>query len=212
MIHIILHLFVLLLSYTITSQSHTTSSVNDFCVANLSFPNTPLGYPCKSPLHVTVNDFVFSEFVAGNTKNPFNVGLTTASVNNLPGLNGLGISASRIDIGINGSVPMHFHPDATELFIIVQGRITAGFITPKKVYVKTLIPGDVIVFPKGLVHFQVNSGTGKAIAFAALTSSNPSMDVIDEVLFGNNLSTFMIEKTTLLDPSQIEELKAQFGL
>jgi quercetin dioxygenase-like cupin family protein len=158
-----------------------------------------------------MDDFVFSEFVAGNKENPFNVGLTTASVNNLPGLNGLGISASRIDIGKNGSVPMHFHPDASELFIIVRGRITAGFITPTQVYFKTLTPGDVIVFPKGLLHFQVNSGHGKAIAFAALTSSNPSMDLIDDVLFGNNLSTFTIEKTTLLDSSQIVKLKDQFG-
>jgi hypothetical protein len=52
----------------------------------------------------------------------------------------------------------------------------------------------------------VNSGHGKAIAFAALTSSNPSMDLIDDVLFGNNLSTFIIEKTTLLDSSQIVKL------
>jgi hypothetical protein len=57
----------------------------------------------------------------------------------------------------------------------------------------------------------VNSGHGKAIAFAALTSSNPSMDLIDDVLFGNNLSTFTIEKPTLLDSSQIVKLKDQFG-
>jgi hypothetical protein len=32
------------------------------------------------------------------------------------------------------------------------------------------------------------------------------MDLIDDVLFGNNLSTFIIEKTTLLDSSQIVKL------
>jgi len=205
-IHITLFYFSLLSSYT----SYATS-VKDFCVADLQLPNTPSGYPCKSETNVTADDFVFSGFVPGNTIDPFNVRLTTAFVTSLPGLNGLGISAGRGDFGINGSVPMLTHPDATELVIVVKGQLTAGFITPTKVYLKTVKPGDIVVFPKGLLHFVVNSGVGNAIAFAFFSSSNPKTEILDYLLFGNDLSTSIIANTTLLDVSQIMKLKAQFG-
>ncbi|CAJ2663410.1 unnamed protein product [Trifolium pratense] len=207
MIHIILY-FLALLSYT----SHaTTTSVNDFCVANLLLPNTPSGYPCKPQSLVTENDFVFSKLGPGVLIQPFNAGTTTVSVKNLPGLNGLGISAGRVDIGINGTIPMHTHPDATELLIVSQGQITAGFITPTKLIVKNLNPGDVFVFPQGLLHFQVNSGVGNAVAFVAYSNSYPNIHLLDILLFGNNLSTPTLEKTTLLDAAQIMKLKAQLG-
>jgi len=203
--HIIVFFFVLLISsYT----SHVSSSANDFCVANLhKTRDTPSGYPCKSP---TVNDFVLSGFGPGSLNKAFNVRLAKASVIELPSLNGLDISAARVDIGPNGSVPMHTHPDATELLIMVQGRVTAGFINLTEVYVKDLGPTDIMVFPKGLLHFVVNSGAGEAIAFATYSSSKPSFQFLDSVLFGNKLPTSIIAKTTLLDVSQIKKLKAKF--
>jgi quercetin dioxygenase-like cupin family protein len=204
MIHIILY-FLALLSYT----THATSSVKDFCVANLLLPNTPSGYPCKPESLVTENDFVFSKLEPGIPIKPFNAGTTTVSVKNLAGLNGLGISVGRVDIGINGTVPMHTHPDATEVLIVFEGQMTAGFITPTKLIVKNLNPGDVFVFPKGLLHFQVNSGAGKAAAYIAYSSSNPNLHILDLLLFDNNLPTPTLQKTTLLDSAQINELKAQ---
>ncbi|WJX86546.1 hypothetical protein P8452_68844 [Trifolium repens] len=174
MIHIILYFFAFLSSYT------TSYYASDFCVADLKLPNTPSGYPCKSEAKVTVNDFVFSGLVPGNTEGPFNFALKTAFVNDLPGLNGL-------------------------------GQIIAGFITPTKLIVKTLNSGDVMVFPKGLMHFGVNTGVGKASAYAAYSSSNPSIQSVDVLLFGNTLSTAILQKTTLLHPAQIKKLKAVFG-
>ncbi|XP_058754512.1 auxin-binding protein ABP20-like [Vicia villosa] len=204
-IHIFLFLFYLL-SYT----SHAVST-NDFCVADFTFPKTPSGYPCKSETNVTANDFASSSLVAANTKNIFNSGLTTAFVKDLPGLNGLDISALRIDFDINGTVPMHIHPDASELIIVAQGEIKAGFITPTKVYEKYLKVGDVFVFPTGLFHYQVNIGPTKAIVYAVFGSSNPSIQLLFGLLFKNNLPTPIIQKTTLLDASQIMKLKAQLG-
>jgi len=130
---------------------------------------------------------VFSHFVAGNTTNTFKSALTTAFVTDFSGLNGLGVSAARVDIQKGGSVPMHTHPAATELLMMVKGEITAGFMTPSAVYKKTLKPGDVMVFPQGQLHFQVNSGKGKATAFLAFSSENPGAQLLDVLLFGNNL-------------------------
>ncbi|KAK2353276.1 auxin-binding protein ABP19a [Trifolium repens] len=203
--YIILYFFALLSSYT------TSYASSDFCVADLKLPNTPSGYPCKSETKVTVNDFVFSGLFPGNTEGPFNYAVKPAFVNDLPGLNGLGISVVRGDIGINGTAPMHIHPDATELLIMLKGQLIAGFITPTKLIVKTLNPGDVMVFPKGLMQFLVNSGVGKASVIAAYSSTNPSVQIVDVMFFGNTLSTAILEKTTGLDPAQIKKLKAVFG-
>ncbi|XP_058743741.1 germin-like protein 8-14 [Vicia villosa] len=205
MIHIIL-LFFYLLSYT----SHATYT-NDFCVANFMFPKTPSGYPCKSETNVTADDFASSTLVVGDSKNIFNIGFTTAFVKEIPGLNGLGISAARLDFEINGIVAMHTHPDSSELIIVAQGQITAGFITPTKVYEKNLKVGDVFVFPTGLLHYQLNTGPKKAIVYAVYGSSNPSIHLLVDLLFRNKLPTPIIQKTTLLDPSQIMKLKAQLG-
>jgi quercetin dioxygenase-like cupin family protein len=204
---------IILFFFALISFTSNAIDSDDFCVANLFLSSdTPSGYPCKSEKFVTANDFAYSSLAAaGSTENPFKVGLTSVNVSNLPGLNGLSLSAARIDIGINGSVPMHTHPDATELLIVVHGQFTVGFITPTKLLVKTLNPGDVWVFPKGLLHFQVNSGAGNAIAYAAFSSSNPSIHVTSALLFGNNLPTSTIQKTTLLDAAQIRKLKDVFG-
>ncbi|KAL5062651.1 hypothetical protein RYX36_024388 [Vicia faba] len=205
MIQIFIFIFYLL-SYT----SHAVST-NDFCVADFMFPNTPSGYPCMSETNVTANHFASSTLVAGDTNNSFNLGFTTAFLKDIPGLNGLGISAGRIDFDINGTVPMHIHPDASELIIVAQGQITAGFITPTNLYEKNLKAGDVFVFPTGLLHYQVNTAPTKAIVYAVYGSENPSIQLLVDLLFRNNLPTPIIEKTTLLDASQIKKLKAQLG-
>ncbi|XP_061342926.1 auxin-binding protein ABP19b-like [Gastrolobium bilobum] len=201
----ILFIFSLLLSI-----SH--ASVNDFCVADLKSPNSNSGYPCKSPKEVTVDDFVFSGLVAKDATNTtFGSVLTTAFVNDLPGINGLGISGGRIDLAEGGSIPMHTHAGGSELLIMVEGEITAGFMTSNALYSKTLKPGDVIVFPQGQMHFGVNSGKGKAIAFVAFSSENPGAQLVDLVLFGNPLSSDIVAKTTLLDVAQVMKLKQRFG-
>jgi quercetin dioxygenase-like cupin family protein len=161
--------------------------------------------------NITSDDFVFHGFVAGNTNNSFNAALTSAFVTDFPGVNGLGISAARLDIAEGGSIPMHTHPGATELLIMVQGEITAGFLTTSAVYSKTLKPGDLMIFPQGMLHFQVNSGKGKAIAFLTFNSANPGAQLLDLLLFSNNLPSNLVAQTTFLDLAQVKKLKARFG-
>ncbi|XP_027907015.1 auxin-binding protein ABP19a-like [Vigna unguiculata] len=203
MIHT-LFLFALL-----SSTSH--AFVNDFCVANLKGPDGPSGYECKPPNTVTVDDFVFSGLVAGNTSGIFNAAVTPAFVTELPGVNGLGLSAARLDLAKGGLVPAHSHTASSEILIMVKGEITAGFITPGAVYQKTLKPGDVMVFPQGLLHFQVNSGKGKATAFLAFSNPSPGAQLLDLLLFGNNLPSEFISQITLLDYAQVKKLKPRFG-
>ncbi|AES68961.1 putative rmlC-like jelly roll protein [Medicago truncatula] len=103
-------IFHILLLFTFFSFIVSYDSINDFCVADLKVPNTNSGYPCKPVENITSDDFVFHGLVAGNTNNSFKLGFTAATVTNFPGLNGLGISAVRVDIDEGGLSPMHTHP------------------------------------------------------------------------------------------------------
>lgn len=196
---------------TLLSHSTTNASVLDFCVADLSSSQTPSGYPCKKS--VTINDFVYSNFNSGNTStNFFKFSVTPAFVNQFPAVNGLGLSAAKLDLDVGGIIPMHSHRGASELMIVVQGRITAGFISSDNtVFIKTLSKGQILVLPQGLLHFQYNAGRNKASAYLTFSSENPGSQVLDLALFGNNLSSANLIKSTLLDPAQVKKLKAIFG-
>ncbi|KAK9705568.1 hypothetical protein RND81_07G067000 [Saponaria officinalis] len=186
--------------------------VEDYCVGDLTLPKTPSGYACKDPSKVTVDDFIFTGFrVAGATTNIYKNHLNLAFANAYPGLNGLGISIARIDIGVGGVVPIHTHR-TSEVFLCVKGRIIAGIIdTNNTAYYKTLEVGDVMIFPQALLHFQVNAGDTPALAFVSLNSPNPGLQVIDDSLFAGNLPSELVEKIMLLDPEQVKKLKKALG-
>ena len=93
-----LHILALF-SFLLVSSSH--AAVQDFCVADLTAPQGPAGYSCKTPAEVTADDFVYSGLsVPGNTSTLFNAAINTAFVDKFPGLNGLGVSMTRADIAL----------------------------------------------------------------------------------------------------------------
>ncbi|KAL9224662.1 hypothetical protein vseg_000678 [Gypsophila vaccaria] len=193
--------------------STCATSVVDFCVADLSYPVTPAGYPCQNPANITVDDFVFTELnvPADTTTNVFKLGATFAVDTTFPGLNGLGLSMVRLDIGVGGVVPIHTHR-VSELILVIDGPILAGFIAEDNTaYYKTLYKGDIMVFPQGMLHFQVNVGDSPALAFVSLNSPNPGFQFTTTSLAANDLPTDVIEKITLLDAQQVKNLKKIFG-
>ncbi|KDP40703.1 hypothetical protein JCGZ_24702 [Jatropha curcas] len=204
MLHI---LFLVALLFS--SSSHAA----DFCVAKLRGAGNPSGYACRSPANVTADDFVFKGLAAaGNTTNIISAAVTPAFVQQFPGLNGLGISTARLDLAPGGVVPMHTHPAATEILYVVYGKITAGFISSANTpYVNTLKTGEVMVFPQGLLHFQINAGGKPALAIVSFNSPEPGLQILDFALFGNSLSSALIEKTTFLDDAQVKKLKSVLG-
>ncbi|RVW11691.1 hypothetical protein VitviT2T_028213 [Vitis vinifera] len=205
-----LHILALF-SFLLVSSSH--AAVQDFCVADLTAPQGPAGYSCKTPAEVTADDFVYSGLsVPGNTSTLFNAAINTAFVEKFPGLNGLGVSMARADIAPGGVIPMHTHPGASEIILIAKGSVTAGLISSDNtVYLKTLKEGDIMVFPQGLLHFQVNTGRTQAHLWASFGSPNPGLQILSNALFSNNLPSELIEKTTFLDDDEVKRLKALLG-
>ncbi|KAK6248771.1 hypothetical protein QUC31_020336 [Theobroma cacao] len=191
--------------------SSSNALVGDFCVADLKGLQSPAGYSCKTA--VTVDDFVFSGLgAAGNTSNLIKAAVTPAFDAQFPGVNGLGVSIARLDLAVGGVVPMHTHPGGSEILLVVQGSICAGFISStNKVYFKSLKRGDIMVFPQGLLHFQINAGKTLALAFASFSSPNPGLQILDFALFGNDLPTEIIKQVTFLDDAQVKKLKRVLG-
>ncbi|CAL0299455.1 unnamed protein product [Lupinus luteus] len=197
-----------LFAFLLSTTSHV--SAIDFCVADLKAGETPAGYPCKAPTTVKVDDFVFSKYLPGKN-NIFNFSFTRAIVDDFPALNGLHLSMARFDIEEGGIVPMHTHADATEVIVVSHGNLTAGFISSDNTpFVKTISEGNIFVIPKGLLHFVLNVGKGKASANVIFDSVRPSVQLFNLALFGNNLDSAIVEKTTFLDPAQVKKLKGRF--
>ncbi|KAF8646706.1 hypothetical protein HU200_065708 [Digitaria exilis] len=187
----------------------------DFCIADLPRGDTPAGYPCKPQAGVTADDFYYRGLnTTGPTINPFNIGIASAFVTKFPGVNGLGISAARVDFAPGGVVPLHSHPGGTELLFVVEGTLASGFISSatNQVYTKTLYKGDLMVFPQGLLHYQYNLGNDTAaVALSSYSSANPGLMILDFALFANNLPTDVVSKVTVLDELEVRKLKALFG-
>lgn len=162
---------------------------------------------------VTVKDFVYSGLAAaGNTSNIIKAAVSPAFSAQFPGVNGLGISMARLDLAAGGVVPMHTHPGGSEILFVTQGSICAGFISSaNKVYLMTLKKGDIMVFPQGQLHFQVNAGQSSAMAIVSFSSASPGLQILDYALFGNDLPTELVATTTFLDAGVIKKLKGVLG-
>ncbi|XP_031491561.1 germin-like protein subfamily 3 member 3 [Nymphaea colorata] len=202
-------IFFLVLCHLLLSGTHGA----DFCVGDSSKPSSPAGLACKMVSDVTVDDFAFSGLAAaGNTSNIIKAAVTAAFVTQFPALNGLGVSAARIDIAVGGVIPLHTHSGATELLVVLKGEICAGFISnANDVYYKTVKAGEVMVFPQGLLHFQINSGSSEVEAIAFFNSPSPGLQITPIALFGNALPSDLVAGTTFISLSEITRLKGILG-
>ncbi|KAH7571793.1 hypothetical protein ACOSP7_014633 [Xanthoceras sorbifolium] len=212
--------FVLLALASSFASAFDPSPLQDFCVA---IDDTNLnvlvnGKFCKNPKYVTADDFFYRGLnIPRPTNNPVGSNVTAVNVDQIPGLNTLGISVVRIDYAPNGGQnPPHTHPRATEILFVQEGTLYVGFVTSNPnntLFSKILNPGDVFVFPIGLIHFQVNIGKINAVAFAGLSSQNPGVITIANAVFGSNppINPFALSRAFQLDLNVVKDLQAKFG-
>jgi quercetin dioxygenase-like cupin family protein len=105
--------------------------------------------------------------------------------------------------------PPHTHPRSAELLFLPTGSLEVGFVdTTKKLYTQTLQPGDIFVFPKGLVHFQLNSDTQKlAFAFSAFGSANAGTVSLRSSLFNTSIDDNVLALAFKTDVATVQTLK-----
>ncbi|CAA6658005.1 unnamed protein product [Spirodela intermedia] len=207
--------FVVLVLASTKAFASDPSPLQDFCVADNTTKVFVNGVVCKNPAHVKADDFFFSGLdKPGDTKNALGSKVTPVNVNNLFGLNTLGISLVRVDFARRGLNPPHTHPRATEVLTLLQGKLYVGFVTsnPPKLFTKILNKGDVFVFPEGLIHFQLNIGHENAVAIAALSSQNPGVVTVANAVFGSKpvINDDLLAKAFQVDKKVVDYLQSQF--
>ncbi|XP_065619673.1 germin-like protein subfamily 1 member 20 [Quercus suber] len=200
------------------ASAYDPSPLQDFCVAINDVKSGVFvnGKFCKDPAMVSANDFFFSGLnIPGNTGNKVGSNVTLVNVDKLAGLNTLGISLARIDYAPYAVNSPHTHPRGTELLVVIEGTLLAGFVTsdPNKLFTKVLNKGDVFIFPIGLIHFQINIGETAALAFASFNSQNPGLITIANAVFGSNppINPNVLIKAFQLDKGVVEYLQKAFA-
>ncbi|XP_022747205.1 germin-like protein subfamily 1 member 7 [Durio zibethinus] len=212
------HLFALLVLASTLASASDPSHLQDFCIAindttNGVFVN---GKFCKDPKLANPEDFFSSGLnIPGNTSNQLGSKVTLINADKIPGLNTLGISLVRVDYAPHGLNPPHTHPRATEILTVVEGTLYVGFVTSNpdnRFITKVLYPGDVFVFPIGLIHFQFNIGNTNAVAFSSLSSQNPGIITIGKAVFGSKpaINPDVLVKAFQLDKNIVNQLQSLF--
>ncbi|KAI5078859.1 hypothetical protein GOP47_0006530 [Adiantum capillus-veneris] len=172
------------------------------------------GQLCKPAALVTADDFVFRGLrrpATATLSPPSGVARKLANVREWPGLNTQGMSMVRADFEPDGVNPPHLHPRATEIALVSEGIFYAGFITSNgTLYAETLQAGDVMVFPRGLVHFQIHLGKGHGVLFGSLNSQDPGTIMLPSTLFGSAIPDYVLSKAFLLTHNEIHSLKSKF--
>nr|XP_027061364.1 germin-like protein subfamily 1 member 14 [Coffea arabica] len=212
---------ILTLVFTIVCASDP-SPLQDFVLTSLNLANAVFvnGKICKDPKLVKPKDFFFPGLnKPGSTANPLGSNVTQVNVNQIPGLNTLGVSLARLDFAPYGLNPPHTHPRATEVLFVLEGTLLVGFVTSNpgmnmknKLFTKVLNPGDVFVFPQGLIHFQFNQGKTDAVAFAGFGSQNPGVITIANAVVGSDppISPDVLTKAFQVGNDAIKKLQSQF--
>ncbi|CAH8259269.1 unnamed protein product [Arabidopsis lyrata] len=195
------------------------SPLQDYCVATNETNGVYVnGKFCKDRRRVTANDFYTSGLnVPGNTSTGPGAKITAVDIERMPGLNTLGVAIARIDIAPGGLVPPHTHPRASEIFLVMKGKLFVGFVSSNEynytLFTKILYPGDVFVFPKGLPQFHANMGKTNAVVIAAAGSQNPGRIIIGDAVFGSKplIDPKVLAKAFALDLDKVKYLQAVFS-
>ncbi|KAJ4747091.1 Germin-like protein [Rhynchospora pubera] len=208
-------LLLSLAAFLFTSCRADPDPLQDFCVADFQTGITIDGFPCKPASNVVSDDFFFRGLaVAGNTNNMFGSNITAGNVQSFPGLNTLGLSINRGDFAPGGVNPLHSHPRASEIVFVIKGELLVGFISTANVfYSKVLKAGESFIIPRGLVHFQYNTGKENAVAITAFDSQLPGVVLAPLTLFGSKpaIPIDVLTKTFQVDASVIQLLMSKFG-
>ncbi|KAF2315138.1 hypothetical protein GH714_038233 [Hevea brasiliensis] len=116
--------------------------------------------------------------------------VTKASMKEFPALEGQGVSVAALIYPPSGINPPHAHPRAAELLIVIQGVLEVGFVdSTNKLFTQTLQVPEMFIFPKGLVHFQVNTRSDSPVyVLGMFGSANAGTVSLPSTLFASGIS------------------------
>ncbi|XP_008788947.3 germin-like protein 9-3 [Phoenix dactylifera] len=192
-------LFLLLLAF---AMSHVASAGDPDITSDFVLPP-----------NATVVDGSFFTFtglrMAVNAAPPKAFTAFKATMAEFPALNGQSVSYAILMFPAGTVNPPHTHPRAAELLFLVDGFLEVGFVdTTNKLYTQRLQPGDMFVFPKGLVHFQYCSSQGPAVAISAFGSASAGTVSVPGSVFTTGIDDDILAKSFKTDVATIQMIKS----
>ncbi|EEF41209.1 germin-like protein subfamily 3 member 2 [Ricinus communis] len=201
--------FFLFLHCAYVTIASDPDPVRDFCILDT---DVAAHVSCRNSSAATVEDFVFSGIKSPAKFDETGLSSIPVNVNVFPGLNTLGMSLVRADLEAGGVNVPHFHPRATEVAVVLEGKLYSGFVdTQNRVFAKVIEKGEVMVFPRGLVHFQMNIGDEKATILGSFNSENPGLQRIPSAVFGSGIEEELLKKAFGLSSKEIAKLRKRFA-
>nr|BAG75122.1 germin-like protein [Rhododendron mucronatum] len=204
---------VLVIATISNSVSADPDMLQDVCVADLNNAVKMNGFACKA--NFSASDFFFAGLAMQQpANNTLGAIVTQAFVEQVPGLNTLGVSMARIDFAPGGLNQPHEHPRSSEVLFVLFGELDAGFITTANVLVtKTIKQGELFIFPRGLVHFQINNGKVPAAAIAGFGSQDPGREDIATSLFASTppVPDNVLSKAFQISNQEVDAIKSKLA-
>ncbi|XP_064958631.1 germin-like protein 9-3 [Musa acuminata AAA Group] len=140
---------------------------------------------------------------------PTNFTVLKATMAEFPALGGQSVSYAVLSFPAGSVNPPHTHPRAAELLFLIDGYLEVGFVdTANKLYTQTLQPGDLFVFPKGLVHYQYCNRKNPAIAISAFGSASAGTVSVPKAVFTTGIDDGILAKSFKTDAATVDKIKA----
>ncbi|EEF31162.1 putative germin-like protein 9-2 [Ricinus communis] len=191
-----------LANYSFLANARDPDILKDFLI--------PIGI---DPSNITSQFFTYTGFrqlVNVNITGRTAALVTKASMVEFPALEGQGVSVAALIYPPSGINPPHVHPRASELLIVIQGVLEVGIIdSTNKLYTQTLQVPDMFIFPKGLVHYQINTRSDSpAYALGMFGSANAGTVSLPSSVFGSGISAEILAEAFKTDVETISKLIA----
>ncbi|XP_031736138.1 putative germin-like protein 9-2 [Cucumis sativus] len=183
-----------------------------FSMAKSSDPDPVVDY-LTSPLDAIINGtfFTFTGLRSAFTDFPSNFKPTKATFSEFPALLSQSVSMAILQYPAGSINPPHSHPRSAELLLVVSGSLQVGFVdTANQFFNQTLQVGDLFLFPKGLVHFQLNvDPRNSATAIATFASANPGTVALpSSTVFTSGISDEVLAEAFKTDVAVIQSIRA----
>ncbi|KAI9107718.1 hypothetical protein K1719_021381 [Acacia pycnantha] len=164
-----------------------------------------------APDNVAGDFFTFTGFRSLTQPPPTTFTVTKASMKEFRVLVGQSVSYAALQFPAFSINPLHTHPRSAELLLVAQGTLQVGFLdTTNKLFTSSLEEGDMFIFPKGLVHFQINLSNQTTLALSAFGSANPGIVSIPNALLNSTIEDNVLALAFKTDVATIHTLKKGF--
>ncbi|KAJ6325652.1 hypothetical protein OIU76_012685 [Salix suchowensis] len=181
--------------------------VQDYCVA---VTHSETYIPCKNSSLVTIEDFMFYGLNATAEFNDAGQAIVSVNVNTFPGLRTQGVSLARADYAVGGVAVPHVHPRASEVVWVLEGTFFSGFVdSEENIFSKVIKKGDVILIPRGLVHFHKNVGDVQGTILGFYNSENAGRSTFRDTIFGCEVKEEVLEKDLRLSAEDISKVRGR---